>query len=191
MKYFKKLVGENIYLSPRTTDPEDIEQFTKWLNDFETTDYIGRSGAIISLNGEKQYLEENQNNSNDICFLIIESKTDKFIGTVGIEKINNISRTGTLGIFIGNKEARNKGYGTEAINLLLDFAFNYRNLNNVILGLMEFNQRAFACYKKCGFKEIGKRRKSNFINGKYYDNIYMDILAEEFNESYIKNKRKE
>lgn len=188
MKYFKKLVGENIYLSPRTTDPEDIEQFTKWLNDFETTDYVGGSGAIISLNGEKQYLEENQNNSNDICFLIIESKTDKFIGTVGIEKINDISRTGTLGIFIGDKEARNKGYGTEAINLLLDFAFNYRNLNNVILGLMEFNQRALACYKKCGFKEIGRRRKNNFINGKYYDSIYMDILAEEFNGNYIKNK---
>ena len=42
--------------------------------------------------------------------------------------------------------------------------------------------------KQCGFKEIGRRRKCRFINGRYYDSIIMDILAEEFTESYIKNK---
>lgn len=53
---------------------------------------------------------------------------------------------------------------------------------------MEFNKRAIACYKKCGFKEYGRRRKAEFANGKYYDRISMDILAEEFKDSYIKNK---
>ena len=56
MRYFKKLVGDRIYLSPRNS--EDVEIFTEWLNDFETTDYIGRSSAIVSLEGEKKYLEE-------------------------------------------------------------------------------------------------------------------------------------
>ena len=53
---------------------------------------------------------------------------------------------------------------------------------------MEFNKRAQACYKKCGFKEYGRRRKCRFINGKYYDVIEMDILSEEFKENCIKNK---
>ena len=56
---------------------------------------------------------------------------------------------------------------------------------------MEFNPRAIACYKKCGFKEMGRRRKTVFLNGKYYDKLYMDILKEEFDErgkTYIKNK---
>ena len=53
---------------------------------------------------------------------------------------------------------------------------------------MSFNERALKCYQKCGFKEYGRRRKCKFINGKYYDCIEMDILAEEFKESYIKNK---
>ena len=44
MKYFKKLIGDRIYLSPRNS--EDIEVFTEWLNDFETTDYLGRSGIL-------------------------------------------------------------------------------------------------------------------------------------------------
>ena len=53
---------------------------------------------------------------------------------------------------------------------------------------MEFNSRAIACYKKCGFKEMGRRRQCNYINGKYYDTIHMDILKEEFAGDFIRNK---
>ena len=184
MKYFKKLVGERIYLSPR--NEEDVEIFTEWLNDFGITDYIGRSSNIVTLQEEKMFLEKVDNNNR--VFVIIDIETDEIIGTVGLHEINNINRTATLGIFIGNKEYWSKGYGTEAIQLILDFGFNYLNLNNIDLALMEFNERALKCYEKCGFKEIGRKRKCNFINGKYYDSILMDILAEEFTDSYIKNK---
>ena len=184
MKYFKKLVGDRIYLSPRNV--EDVEIFTEWMNDFYITDYTGRSYQTLTLQEEKEYLENKQNDKN--VFAIIDLQTDEMIGTVGLHNIDYINRTATLGIFIGNKNYWSKGYGTEAIKLILDFGFNYLNLNNIHLDLMEFNQRALKCYEKCGFKEIGRRRKCRFINGKYYDSISMDILAEEFTESYIKNK---
>ena len=184
MKYFKKLVGERVYLSPRNV--EDVEIFTEWMNDFYVTDYTGRSYQNVTLQEEKQYLENMEKGKN--TFAIIDIETDKMIGTVGLHEVDHINRTATLGIFIGNRDYWSKGYGTEAIRLILDFAFNYLNLNNIELALMEFNQRALKCYQKCGFKEIGRRRKCKFINGKYYDSILMDILAEEFNESYIKNK---
>jgi len=185
MRYFKKLVGENIYLSPASV--EDIEKYTEWLNDFGTTDYTGRSGYLYSIEFEKSYLEKISNDKERI-FAIIDLKDDKIIGGCGIHDINNINRTATLGIFIGETEERNKGKGTEAIMLLLDYGFNYLNLNSIKLDLMEFNHRALRCYQKCGFKEYGRRRKANFINGKYYDTISMDILAEEFSKTYIKNK---
>ena len=51
MKYFKKLVGERIYLSPRSV--EDAEIFTNWMNDFEVTDYTGRSDSVLTLDAEK------------------------------------------------------------------------------------------------------------------------------------------
>ena len=184
MKYFKKLIGERIYLSPRNN--EEIEKFTQWLNDFQTTDYLGRSSYIITLESEKQYFEETIDKNYN--FFIVTLDDDKLIGTVGLEKFDAINRTATLGIFIGDKEYRSQGYGTEAIKLILDYGFNYLNLNNIKLDLMSFNERALKCYKKCGFKEYGRRRKCKFINGKYYDCIEMDILAEEFKESYIKNK---
>ena len=53
---------------------------------------------------------------------------------------------------------------------------------------MSFNERALKCYKKCGFKEIGSRRESAFLDGKYYDTIIMDILENEFEGDYIRNK---
>lgn len=183
MKYFKKLVGERIYLSPRNV--EDVEIFTQWMNDFYITDYTGRSHQVVTLQAEKEYLESGGDKNT---FVIIDAQKDKMIGTIGLHKIDNINRTATLGIFIGNRDYWSKGYGTEAIQLLLDFGFNYLNLKNIDLAVMEFNQRAVKCYEKCGFKEIGRRRKCKFINGKYYDSILMDILAEDFKESYIKNK---
>ena len=127
MKYFKKLLGERIYLSPRNV--EDVEIFTEWMNDFYVTDYIGRSSKTITLQQEKQYLESGDDNKN--TFAIIDIKTDKMIGTIGLHSVDHINRTATLGIFIGNKNYWSKGYGTEAIQLISDFAFNYLNLNNI------------------------------------------------------------
>ena len=184
MKYFKKLVGDRIYLSPRNC--EDVEKFTEWMNDFEVTDYTGRSGMLMSLEGERRYLEENYNPEANFSIVTIEQ--DRLIGTVGLERINRIHRTATLGIFIGDKEFLSKGYGTESIRLILDYGFNYMNLHNIKLDLLSFNERALKCYKKCGFKEAGKIRENIFINGKYYDTISMDILDSEFKESFIKNK---
>ena len=184
MKYFKKLIGERIYLSPQNN--EEIEKFTEWLNDFETTDYIGRSSYITTLEGEKKYFEENLNKNYN--FFIVTLKEDKLIGTVGLENYDFINRTATLGIFIGDKDYRNDGYGTEAIKMVLDYGFNYLNLNNIKLNLMSFNERALKCYTKCGFKEYGRRRNCKYINGKYYDSIEMDILANEFKGDYIRNK---
>lgn len=97
MKYFKKLVGDRIYLSPRNS--EDVEQFTKWLNDFQVTDYTGRSSAVVTLEGEKQYLEQNKNDG--AYFVIVTLDKDEMIGTVSLEKIDYINRKATLGIFIG------------------------------------------------------------------------------------------
>lgn len=184
MKYFKKLVGDRIYLSPRSID--DAEIFTKWINDFEVTDYIGRSAAVMTLEGEKRYLEQNSN--PEASFVIVTLDKDEMIGTVSLERINNTNRSATLGIFIGNKEYLSKAYGTEAIRLILDYGFNYMNLHSIKLDLMSFNERALKCYKKCGFKEVGRHRENKFVNGKYYDTICMDILASEFTESFIRNK---
>ena len=186
MKYFRKLVGEHIYLSPIRV--EDVEKYTGWMNDFETTDYTGRSSQIYTVENERKWLEGSIEDKSNQIFGIVDLENDKLIGNCGIYKIDSKNRTATLGIFIGDKEERNKGYGTETIKLLLDYGFNYLNLHEIQLDVMSFNERAIRCYEKAGFKQYGRRRESEYVNGKYYDRISMDILKSEFKESYIKNK---
>ena len=127
--YYKKLIGKNIYLAPKNI--EDAEKYAEWLNDFRTTDYLGKSGKIMTLEKEKEYLTKAMD--DEATFNIVTLAEDKLIGTVGLESIDHLNRRGTLGIFIGDVEEREKGYGTEAINLILDYGFNYLNLNNIKL----------------------------------------------------------
>lgn len=188
MKYFKKLVGDRIYLAPKGASDEEVEKFTKWMNDFQVTDYIGRSAQMITLNEEKEWLENFNKNNKNRNFNIIELNKDKLIGTISLENLNWTDRSATLGIFIGDKDYRNSGYGTEAIKLLLEYGFRYLNLHSIRLDLLNINERAHKCYLKCGFKDTGKSREAIFLNGKYYDKLHMDILGNEFDGDYIRNK---
>lgn len=188
MSYFKKLVGDRLYLSPKGTSDEEIEKFTEWMNDFQVTDYVGRSSDIFTLELEKEWLEKASISQSKKLFNIIDLKTDKLIGTIGLENINSVQRAAKLGIFIGDKEFRDNGYGTESIKLLLEYGFKYLNLHSIRLSLISINERAHKCYLKCGFKDVGINRDRFFVNGKYYDMINMDILENEFNGDFIRNK---
>ena len=112
MKYYKKLIGDRIYLAPKGTSDEEVEKFTEWLNDFQVTDFTGKSGQIITLNSEKQWLENSAMNKDKRIFNIISSNDSMLVVTVGLENFDWIDRSATLGIFIGDKSFRNQGYGT-------------------------------------------------------------------------------
>ena len=188
MKYFKKLIGDRIYLSPKNVSDETIEKFTEWLNDFQVTDYIGQTTNMITLQSEKEWMENAVKNDKVRTFDIVCLENNKLIGTIGLNGFNWIARRASLGIFIGDREYRNNGYGPEAINLLLEYGFKYLNLHSIGLSLVAINERAHKCYLKCGFKDTGRSRDKLFINGNYYDMLDMDILENEFKGDYIKNK---
>lgn len=174
MKYFKKLIGKRVYLSPMNVD--DAEIYVKLLNDFNVTDGVGSSCRITSLESEKEWLKHN---SNQYQFAVVRLEDDLLIGNCGIQGIDQLRQCAEVGLFIGDEENRSKGYGEEVLNLLLDYSFDYLNLNNVMLKVFSFNERAITCYKKVGFKEIGRRRQSYYLKGKFYDDVYMDILKSE------------
>jgi RimJ/RimL family protein N-acetyltransferase len=118
-------------------------------------------------------------------FNIVDLKTNKAIGRCMLFAIDQVDSRAMLGIAIGDKTYWDKGYGQEATELLLDYGLNLLNLHNVMLGVYSFNQRAISCYRKIGFKEIGKRREARIICGKKYDVVLMDMLATEFRSTYV------
>ena len=152
MKYFKKIVGDRIYLSP--INPLDAEQYVEWLNNIETAKYLGQYTKIHTVNGEEEWISSLPKNGG-YNFAIVLKDGDKLLGNISLVNINNINRTAELGIFIGDEGYLSKGYGSEAIMLILDYGFNYLNLNNIMLRALSFNKRALNAYEKCGFKTFG------------------------------------
>lgn len=177
MKYFPKLVGSRLYLSPMNI--EDAPTYVKWLNDKTVSENLGLDMKITTLEGEKEWLKKNQSDYN---FAIVLKENDELIGNCSFDEIDLIHRNATLGIFIGDERNRGNGYGKEAIKLLLEYGFNNLNLNNIMLNVYEFNKRAIKVYESLGFKKFGTRHKSHYFKGKFYDEIQMEILKEEYNE---------
>ncbi|HOX31447.1 MAG TPA: GNAT family protein [Spirochaetales bacterium] len=180
MKYFPKIRGTRLYLSPISL--EDAETYTQWLNDLETTRYLTLASAQLTLQGEREHLPAI---SSGHTYAIVEKEQDRLIGNCGLMDLEATNRTAEVGIFIGAPEARGKGYGSEALRLLCDYAFNVLNLRSLVLRTYDYNERAIASYRKVGFKEIGRRRQAHFYAGAYHDLVYMDLLAEELGPSVL------
>jgi RimJ/RimL family protein N-acetyltransferase len=183
MTYYRKLIGKKCYLSPCSL--EDAEKWTEWDNDLEVTIPMGEEAYTPYSADKTKEIISNVIKKQDHVFSIVELKTDKPVGRCMLFAMDQVDRRAMLGIAIGDKTCWGKGYGQEATKLLLDYGFNLLNLNGIMLGVYSFNKRAINCYKKVGFKEIGRRRQARIIAGKKYDVVLMDILAQEFQSMYV------
>jgi len=81
---------------------------------------------------------------------------------------------------IGEKDYWGRGYGTDAVLVLLRLAFDKVGLHRVHLHVFDFNERAISCYEKCGFRREGMLRDYWFKNGKFRDTLLMSILESEY-----------
>jgi RimJ/RimL family protein N-acetyltransferase len=133
--------------------------------------------SVITKETEKNILDNISKSHN---YSIIDLENDQLIGNCGFIQIDNLNQSGEVGIFIGDKNYWNKGYGTEALSLLLDYGFKALNLHNIFLKVYGYNKRAIKSYEKIGFKIIGIRREALFRNLERHDEVLMDILVNEF-----------
>lgn len=187
MKYFPKVTRGKIYLSP--INAEDYELRTKWLNDSRISDGINQTKAILSINKEKEFLEEysKDSDSKTKAFAIVNKNNDEMLWIIDLWDINHIDQTARLGISIWDAEEHNKWYWSDAINAILSFWFHTLNLLNIDLHVFSFNEWAIKCYQKVWFKEYGRRKWTHYCNWKFRDEIYMEITKTEREE---KNKEK-
>ena len=184
-KYLKKIVGEKVYLSPISID--DFEEYAEMANDINVSVGLGSIAytSIIDFESEKEFLISIKKSKN---FAVRLLENDELLGNVGFNLEDSINRAGVIGVMLGNSKHQRKGYGTEAVNLLLDYGFSFLNFRNISLNVFEYNEAAYNLYKKIGFKEVGRLRKAAEILGETYDIIIMDMLREEFQSVYIKRE---
>ncbi len=177
-------IGEKIKLRPLEKD--DLKSIMKYWNTYESRIGLGLLIPMSSMM-EAEFIEMVHNkakNGTGYIFAIEDVVSGDFLGTCGIDDINNISRSAELGIAIHNPDNHGKGYGTDTMRCLLKFCFNILNLHRVELWVMEYNERAIHVYEKVGFKEVGRKRDAHFLQGMYHDVIVMDILEEEFQQTH-------
>lgn len=171
------------YLSPMFLD--DLEQYTRWMNDIEVTRYLGQAARCYSLESERKALEKLV--SEGYNFAVVLKEEERLIGNASIFDVNHLHQRAEIGLFIGEAKDRGKGYGQEIVRLLVDFGFKYLNLNNIMLKVISGNTAAINAYKKCGFKEFGRRTKCYFVDNKWHDEIYMEILRDDL-PAYSRDK---
>ena len=184
-KYLKKLIGDNIYLSPISLD--DVEEYAEMVNNIKVSVGLGYLSYtnIIDFESEKEFLISAK---KEKLFAVRLLENEELLGNIGFNSVDLLNRTATIGIMLGNPNYQRKGYGIEAVKLILDYGFSFLNLRNISLSVFEYNEAAYNLYKKAGFKEVGRLRKAVEIMGKTYDVIIMDMLKEEFQSVYIKRE---
>ncbi len=163
----------------RRLDEGDLEKEFQWLNDPEVTRLTQGNYSLPVTRAQVRELFSEAVQGRRL-FFAVETKDGTLIGDAALHPIDEKNRIGELLITIGEKDRWNKGYGTDAILLLLGLAFQEINLQKVELKVFEYNERAIRVYERCGFQREGTRRRALFRDGRYYDQILMGILREEF-----------
>lgn len=173
--------GELVRLT--SEEPQTLaEVFSRWNRDSEYARLLDSDPQHLW--SEKKWKESMEKDldpdqTRNYFFHVRELAEDKLIGFVGLSPIwahGNV----WVGIGFGEREYWGKGYGTDAMRLILRFAFMELNLHRVTLDVFEYNPRAIRSYEKAGFRHEGRRRQCLLRNGRRWDEIEMGILREEW-----------
>ena len=175
----QRLTGERVML--REFRQEDLSGIRSWVNDYDTARYLGaayqkpqsweqtESYLMSLLNGE----------AGGVQLAIADKESRRYLGQCALTMIDNAARRAELAIVLAPDSA-NRGYGREAIDLLLRFAFLQLNLNRVYLQVHADNTRAIHVYEACGFVREGCLRAHFYRDGRYIDAVQMGILRAEW-----------
>lgn len=174
--------GEKIRL--REYKKEDIKLAQEYINDSEIKKLLNPGIPFLYTYEDEEKWYENLSASKDTYNFAIETLEDKkYIGGCGINEVDWKNSYVVVGIFIGDKDYLGKGYGTDAMKVLMHFVFEQMNIHKIKLNVFSFNKRAIKSYEKCGFKVEGILRDELFVDGKYHDEVSMGILREEYYNS--------
>ena len=160
----------------------DIERLVEFINDEEVKKFLDSNIPFPMTKWQEEEWVRSRKAGSDFTydFAIDDLETGKYIGGCSINQCDMKNRTCVIGIMIGDKDYWSKGYGSDALNVLIKFIFEEVNMNKIKLMVFSFNSRAIACYKKVGFKEEGLFKNELYRNGNYYDIIPMALFKEDW-----------
>jgi RimJ/RimL family protein N-acetyltransferase len=159
---------------------DDLDRVVAWINDEAVTRHLFEMRPR-SVHEEREWLERTMRNDDPRAFnLAIESLEGEYLGGVGLMNIDRRNRLAEIGIVIARPEDWGRGYGSEAMLLMMRHGFEEMSLHRIMLRVYDYNERAAKSYLKLGFVDEGRMREAHFRHGKRHDVLLMGILADEF-----------
>ncbi|WP_044639881.1 GNAT family N-acetyltransferase [Risungbinella massiliensis] len=183
----KFLQGEKVYLRPLSL--ADTDQYFHQLFDHEVRRWTGTQKCFTK-EQIHQYIEEKWKDSSSLLLLIALQENDEVIGDIAIQDIDSYNRNANIRIAISNENHQGKGYGKEAMTLMLNHGFGILNLHRIELNVFSYNKRALHVYKQLGFQIEGVQREALFYHHEYHDSILMSILEDEFRKTHSISTKK-
>lgn len=170
-------------------EPEVMsKEFTRWARDSEYQRLLHFDPASLwSERKWKEAIETELGKENPVeYFFSIETLPEgRFIGIIGLMGIEWNHGNAWVAVGLGERDDWGKGYGTDAMRLILQYAFLELNLNRVTLGFFEYNARAQRSYEKVGFRMEGRQRQMLQRAGKYWDVLIMGITQPEWQQAQV------
>jgi RimJ/RimL family protein N-acetyltransferase len=173
------LRGRRVWLRP--LERVDLPRYQELFSDPEINLLYGGLGVPENLAKLQRSYEAGEYDTTDRYLLLVIEAEGTIIGAIVLRNTENLpSRSATFGILIGDPAYLDRGYGSEASALLLDYAFAVLGYHKINLDLFEYNARAQAIYEKLGFVVEGRRRENHWSRGRFWDEILMGVTAEEW-----------
>lgn len=161
---------------------DDAEIYHTWRSNHTVMENTSPSLDVYTLEDTANFISSIIESPNSKSYIIQHRENDEPIGIVSLINIDYKNRNAECIIDIGNVDYWGKGYGKEAMRLLLNYSFLELNLHKVCLRVFSFNERAITLYERLGFKKEGEQKEQLFRNGSWHGIIMMAI----FQYKYLK-----
>lgn len=184
MIHYSLLKDDRINLDRLNHD--DLVTIQEWYKDEEFTRNMD---AILSIPKQAQDIQKiiEEKSDKDYVFAIRDNKTNVILGIIGIDGILWNHRTAWLSVGIG-RDNRGKGYGKDALKLIMKLAFLEFNLYRLQLTVFEYNEKAMALYEELGFVKEGSYRSFLERDNKRFDMLLYGILRDEYFQKKIEKR---
>jgi RimJ/RimL family protein N-acetyltransferase len=169
-------------VSLRRHRPENLPAVVRWYRDPELARLTRYSLRPMDDEEIERFFHSRLLAGDSVAYGIHVQATDRLIGLTTFSSLDPDNGSVLFHITIGERDEWNRGYGTEATELMLALAFERMGLHRVGLSVFAFNERAIRAYEKAGFRIEGRLRQSILREGSYWDEIQMGVLRDEWLE---------
>ena len=165
--------GAGIFLRPMTHD--DTELIIRWRN----SEAVRRNFIYqkpFTREGHENWIRTMIDTGRAVQMILCSLTEDRPIGSVYIRDIDRVHNKAEYGIFIGEKDALGRGYGTRAAKLMIRYGFETLGLHKLMLRVLAENIPAIESYEKAGFVREAYLKDEVFLDGQYKDVVYMAVI---------------